>query len=337
MGTGRKKINIEKVENISRRRVTLSKRRQGLFKKMEKFGIVTGFDVTAVVFSVAGKPMMFGDIIVFQRFMTEVLGSGGDFEFDEETAGNTRLGFEKLGEEVKECLHCKTLVMIRNKLIELKDKLKGVLSDEETEARAKQSSLSLLKALRDTEKKKLDFLEKSLKEITTLCDVDALFVCATKSNKSSESSFYTYPDDKHTVRKLIIKCCDYFRKPIIVDKVLPHSIVCGKPMSDIAAKNPVSRIAVSAEKRPTPQSTVTAEKLMSPSISTAEKVLAATSSKSELVKKANSIIKLSNLKLAMLKEAKVANEEHGMHRAGSTEAEVLEGSSGKLLPYIKFL
>ncbi|KAK1550393.1 hypothetical protein Q3G72_018325 [Acer saccharum] len=80
MGTGKKKIEIKKIENGSARMVTFSKRRQGLFKKACDYAAKTNSQVAILVFSPAGKPFVqgspcFDDVI--ERFMVERGQDGG--------------------------------------------------------------------------------------------------------------------------------------------------------------------------------------------------------------------------------------------------------------------
>uniref|UniRef100_A0A7N0ZYI9 MADS-box domain-containing protein n=1 Tax=Kalanchoe fedtschenkoi TaxID=63787 RepID=A0A7N0ZYI9_KALFE len=76
MGTGRKRIQIQAIQDMSRRRVTLTKRRQGLFKKMEKLRTLTGCKAAAIVFSTAGRPYTFGDLSLFDSFTCAGQGDG---------------------------------------------------------------------------------------------------------------------------------------------------------------------------------------------------------------------------------------------------------------------
>ncbi|XP_068645148.1 MADS-box transcription factor 2-like [Aristolochia californica] len=60
---GKRKIEIKKIENLSNRQVTFSKRRQGLFKKATDFLIRCGIEsgIAVVVFSPAGKPFVLAE------------------------------------------------------------------------------------------------------------------------------------------------------------------------------------------------------------------------------------------------------------------------------------
>ncbi|KAK3210893.1 hypothetical protein Dsin_015599 [Dipteronia sinensis] len=80
MGTGKKKIEIKKIEKGSARMVTFSKRRQGLFKKARDYAAKTGSQVAILVFSPAGKPFVHGSRSfddVIERFMVEMGQDGG--------------------------------------------------------------------------------------------------------------------------------------------------------------------------------------------------------------------------------------------------------------------
>ncbi|XP_051136111.1 agamous-like MADS-box protein AGL61 [Andrographis paniculata] len=60
MGTGRRKIAMEKIAKKSSLQVTFSKRRKGIFKKASELAILTGAEVAIVVTSPADKVFAFG-------------------------------------------------------------------------------------------------------------------------------------------------------------------------------------------------------------------------------------------------------------------------------------
>ncbi|XP_015081712.1 MADS-box transcription factor 23-like [Solanum pennellii] len=62
MGTGKKKIEIEKIIKETSRMVTFSKRRKGLFKKAKQFESMTGSRVASIVLSPTGRPYTCGDV-----------------------------------------------------------------------------------------------------------------------------------------------------------------------------------------------------------------------------------------------------------------------------------
>ncbi|XP_021903451.1 MADS-box protein SVP-like isoform X2 [Carica papaya] len=51
----REKIRIRKIENVTARQVTFSKRRRGLFKKADELSVLCDADVALIVFSATGK------------------------------------------------------------------------------------------------------------------------------------------------------------------------------------------------------------------------------------------------------------------------------------------
>ncbi|VFQ82067.1 unnamed protein product, partial [Cuscuta campestris] len=83
MGKGKAKIEIKKIENVERRNVAFTKRRQGLFKKAHEIcRLCPGTRVAALVFSLDGKPYIFGDPNALLRAAGGSLGesdSGGGY------------------------------------------------------------------------------------------------------------------------------------------------------------------------------------------------------------------------------------------------------------------
>lgn len=51
----RAKIKIRKIDNITARQVTFSKRRRGLLKKAEELSVLCDADVALIIFSSTGK------------------------------------------------------------------------------------------------------------------------------------------------------------------------------------------------------------------------------------------------------------------------------------------
>ncbi|XP_073025284.1 agamous-like MADS-box protein AGL29 [Primulina eburnea] len=80
---GRKKIEIKKIENLSNRQVTFSKRRVGLFKKASELCILSGAEVAIIVHSLGKRVFTFGHPTkdaVIDRFLKDISepGSRGD-------------------------------------------------------------------------------------------------------------------------------------------------------------------------------------------------------------------------------------------------------------------
>lgn len=51
----REKIKIKKIDNVTARQVTFSKRRRGLFKKAQELSVLCDAEVALIVFSATGK------------------------------------------------------------------------------------------------------------------------------------------------------------------------------------------------------------------------------------------------------------------------------------------
>ncbi|KDP36084.1 hypothetical protein JCGZ_08728 [Jatropha curcas] len=74
-GTGRKKIEIKKIESKHHLKTAFTKRRKGLFKKADEFCTVcNGANATVITFSPYGRPHAFGKPnpdTVIDRFLNE--------------------------------------------------------------------------------------------------------------------------------------------------------------------------------------------------------------------------------------------------------------------------
>ncbi|KAK7845736.1 mads-box protein agl24 [Quercus suber] len=51
----REKIKIKKIDNVTARQVTFSKRRRGLIKKAEELSVLCDAEVALIIFSATGK------------------------------------------------------------------------------------------------------------------------------------------------------------------------------------------------------------------------------------------------------------------------------------------
>ena len=51
----REKIKIRKIDNITARQVTFSKRRRGIFKKAAELSVLCDADIALIIFSATGK------------------------------------------------------------------------------------------------------------------------------------------------------------------------------------------------------------------------------------------------------------------------------------------
>nr|KAJ0228202.1 hypothetical protein LSAT_V11C100003150 [Lactuca sativa] len=59
-GSGRRKIQLKRIENERERAVTLTKRHNGLFKKANELATLCGVQIAIICFSLRGKPLSFG-------------------------------------------------------------------------------------------------------------------------------------------------------------------------------------------------------------------------------------------------------------------------------------
>ncbi|KAK8931131.1 MADS-box transcription factor 16 [Platanthera zijinensis] len=55
---GRVKLKIKRLENLSGRQVTYSKRRAGILKKTKELSILCDIDILLLMFSPTGKPTL---------------------------------------------------------------------------------------------------------------------------------------------------------------------------------------------------------------------------------------------------------------------------------------
>ncbi|XVE55603.1 hypothetical protein DITRI_Ditri03aG0172100 [Diplodiscus trichospermus] len=65
----REKIKIKKIDNVTSRQVTFSKRRRGLFKKAEELSVLCDAEVALIIFSATGKLFEFAS-----SSMKDILG-----------------------------------------------------------------------------------------------------------------------------------------------------------------------------------------------------------------------------------------------------------------------
>lgn len=77
--TGRKKIEIKKLDKASNKQVTFSKRKTGLFKKASELCILCGVHAAIIVFSPADKLFCFGHPDV-DSIIARYLKGGAEFE-----------------------------------------------------------------------------------------------------------------------------------------------------------------------------------------------------------------------------------------------------------------
>ena len=136
MGFGKKKIEIKKIEKQSRRMVTFSKRRKGLFKKAEELRSKTGAKVGILVISASGKPYPYGDIDAIEATLNACISTHDGSNFgvcsisahDGSNSGvcsSNNLRLRQLLDEVsvEECYNIEELLMLKRKLEEAKENM----------------------------------------------------------------------------------------------------------------------------------------------------------------------------------------------------------------------
>ncbi|CAH1443195.1 unnamed protein product [Lactuca virosa] len=165
-GSGRKKIQLKRIENEKERAVTLTKRYGGLFKKANELATLCGVQIAIIVFSLSGKPLSFGSpgvpfiinkflnlnqpdqqpddfIARFKKSYNESRLQNLNQELDElnEQLANEKKRGQMLKEHLKATLGCETyeeyigslgihgLMQLRSKLDEMKQHIER--SDDE--------------------------------------------------------------------------------------------------------------------------------------------------------------------------------------------------------------
>ena len=112
--TGRKKIEIKKLDKESNKQVTFSKRRQGLFKKASELCVLCDVQVAMIVFSPADKLFCFG-----QPNTDTILNSyiKGTTEFEDSKSTENSSTYEKYNRQYEEAL--KMLEVEKKKLADV--------------------------------------------------------------------------------------------------------------------------------------------------------------------------------------------------------------------------
>ncbi|CAM0954852.1 unnamed protein product [Alopecurus aequalis] len=104
-GTGRKKIEIQLIENKEARAICFSKRRRGLFNKAREVSTLCGAEVASIVFSPWGKAFSFGSPSVdsvLDRFCTFISSGAQAAEAVDGGDGNRNLAQAELNRELDE-------------------------------------------------------------------------------------------------------------------------------------------------------------------------------------------------------------------------------------------
>ncbi|XP_027367484.1 agamous-like MADS-box protein AGL61 [Abrus precatorius] len=111
--TGRKKIEIKKLDKDSNKQVTFSKRRTGLFKKASELCILCDVHIAIIVFSPADKLFCFGEPNI-DAIITRYLK--GTTEFEAAKSRGKSVSYEEHNKQYEEAM--KKLELEKRKLAE---------------------------------------------------------------------------------------------------------------------------------------------------------------------------------------------------------------------------
>ncbi|KAF8403495.1 hypothetical protein HHK36_011599 [Tetracentron sinense] len=133
---GKRKIEIEKIENLEKRNVTFSKRRKGLFKKAAHACLHFGSEIVVVAFSPAGNPFSFGHSSVdsvIDRYLNFHSSSSSSSNSTPNPNPNQEEGQEKQrfwweGIDLEQCDDLESLELLKNRLEGLREKASRALS-----------------------------------------------------------------------------------------------------------------------------------------------------------------------------------------------------------------
>ncbi|KAF8398120.1 hypothetical protein HHK36_017045 [Tetracentron sinense] len=133
---GKRKIQIEKIENLEKRNITFSKRRKGLFKKAAHACLHFGSEIAIVAFSPSGNPFSFGHSSVdsvIDRYLNFHSSSSSNSNPSPKPNPNQEEGQEKQrfwweGIDLERCDDLESLELLKNRLEGLREKASRALS-----------------------------------------------------------------------------------------------------------------------------------------------------------------------------------------------------------------
>ncbi|CAH2037193.1 unnamed protein product [Thlaspi arvense] len=83
---GRQKIEIKEIDVVSKRHVTFSKRRRGLFKKAAELSVLTGAKIAVITFSQCGRIYSFGHVdTLIDKYVRKMPVNLESYRGDDET------------------------------------------------------------------------------------------------------------------------------------------------------------------------------------------------------------------------------------------------------------
>ncbi|KAI3924379.1 hypothetical protein MKW98_032580 [Papaver atlanticum] len=127
---GKRRIEIQKIEDRKKRNVSFTKRRQGLFKKAADLCRLTGADISLIVISPGGKPYTFSSSSISLNDLNYRLSNTINVKeekvaelADDETARVSDDGFWWNNLNPEEIDSIEKLTAVRNQLLDVKEKV----------------------------------------------------------------------------------------------------------------------------------------------------------------------------------------------------------------------
>ncbi|KAI3924420.1 hypothetical protein MKW98_032621 [Papaver atlanticum] len=124
---GKRRIEIQKIEDRKKRNVAFTKRRQGLFKEAADLCRLTGADISLLVISPGGKPYTFSSSSIclddLNYRLSNTINVKEEKVADDETARVSDDGFWCNNLNPEEIDSIEKLTAVRNQLLDVKEKV----------------------------------------------------------------------------------------------------------------------------------------------------------------------------------------------------------------------
>ncbi|KAL9371544.1 hypothetical protein Peur_036684 [Populus x canadensis] len=100
---GRQKVEMKRIDNQDDRSITFSRRRSGIYKKASELVVLTGAEITVIVFSPSGNPLSCGHPSVesvINRFLEDPSSMDSTYHVVE---ARRRMRIEELARNMMKC------------------------------------------------------------------------------------------------------------------------------------------------------------------------------------------------------------------------------------------